>query len=113
MIELGELESHHAEFAQRGVRIIAVSNDDQATTQLTQADFPHLVLVSDAGQPMAKAIDVVQAGQGHDGGDTNAPTTFLIDGEGRVRWLFRPTRIIVRLSPAEMLMAIDATWPKQ
>jgi len=113
MIELGELESHHAEFAQRGIRIVAVSNDEAAEAKETQAKFPHLVVVSDAGQPMAKAIDVTQPGVGQGGADTNAPTTFLVEGDGKVKWVFRPSRFIVRLSPGELLMAIDATWPKQ
>ena len=36
------------------------------------------------------------------------PTTFLVDGSGNVRWLFRPERFLVRLSPAELLAAVDA-----
>lgn len=110
MVELGQLEKHHAEFANRRVRVIVISNDDPATAQVTQSDFPHLVVVSDANQNMAKAIQVIHAGAGAKGDDTNAPTTFLVDGTGNVRWLFRPERFLVRLSPAELLKAIDETW---
>ena len=46
-------------------------------------------------------------------GDTNAPTTILVDGDGKVRWFFRPDYFIVRLSPDEFLQAIDKTWPGQ
>src|SRR5437867_2574980 len=113
MIELGELESHHAEFAQRHVRIVAISNDDQKTASETQADFPHLVLVADAGQPMAKAIGVTHIRAGRDGSDTNAPTTFLVDTDGKVRWMFRPQWFLTRLSAAELLAAVDATWPAE
>jgi peroxiredoxin len=107
MIELGELERHHEEFARRRVQVVAVSNDDQATSQLTQADFPHLIIVSDADQSMAKAMQTLHAGAGPDGSTTNAPTTFLLDGEGVVRWFRRPERFMVRLSPSELLAAID------
>lgn len=112
MIELGELEKKHQEFQLRNTRVIVVSNDDPHTAQMTQADFPHLVVVSDADENLAKAFDVIHAGMAPGGRDTNAPTTFLIDGDGVVRWLFRPDRFIVRLSAAEVLAAIDQTWPR-
>ena len=107
MIELGQLEKNHAEFARRGVRVIAISNDDQATAKLTQAKFPHLGIVADADQSLAKAMQVIHPGAAPGGGDTNAPTTFLVDGVGQVRWLFRPERLLVRLAPEQLLAAID------
>lgn len=113
MIELGQLEKQHQEFANRQVRLVAISNDDRATARLTQADFPHLIVVSDAQQSVAKAMQVLHLGAASDGTDTNAPTTFLIDGDGTVRWVFRPERFLVRLSPAELLEAIAGTnWGK-
>jgi peroxiredoxin len=108
MVELGELEKRHADFASRKVRIIAISNDDLETSQKTQAAFPHLMIASDPDQAMANAFAVIQRGMGHDGTDTNAPTTFLVGGDGKVRWLFRPDTFFVRLSPSELLAAIDA-----
>ena len=45
--------------------------------------------------------------------DTNAPTTLLLDGAGTVRWFRRPERIIARLSPAELLAAMDETLGPQ
>ena len=110
MVELGQLEEHHSAFASKHVRVIVISNDDPTTAQKTQADFPHLVVVSDADQKMAKAIQVIHAGAASNGDDTNAPTTFLVDGTGTVRWMRRPERYLVRLSPAEVLQAIDDTW---
>jgi peroxiredoxin len=107
MVELGQLEKHHAEFEKRGVRVVVISNDDQKTAQATKADFPHLVVIADTDQSMAKAIEVVHAGVGPNGSDTNAPTTFLVDGTGKVRWWFRPGQIVVRLSPEEVLAAVD------
>jgi peroxiredoxin len=111
MVELGELEKRHEEFARRHVRVVAISNDDQETAQATQADFPHLVVLSDKQQDLAKAIQVIHPGAGPTHDDTNAPTTFLVDGAGTVRWVFRPERFIERLSPDDLLAAIDRTWP--
>jgi peroxiredoxin len=107
MMELGELEKHHEDFAKRNLRVMVISNDDLPIAQKTQADFPHLVVVSDAQQNMAKALEVIHPGMSIDGGDTNAPTTFLIDGSGNVAWLFRPDRILVRLSPEQLLAEVD------
>jgi alkyl hydroperoxide reductase subunit AhpC len=107
MVELGELERSHERFAERDVRVVVVSNDDQKAAQATQTRFPHLVVVSDAEQNVAKAMQVIHAGVGPDGEDTNAPTTFLVDGTGQVRWLFRSERFIARLSPDEVLKEID------
>ncbi len=113
MKELGELEKHQQEFAQRGVRVVVVSNDDQKTAQATQADFPHLVVVSDAAQNVARAMQVIHPGMGPGHTDTNAPTTFLVDGDGTVRWVYRPERFIVRLSPADLVAAIDKNLVKK
>jgi peroxiredoxin len=113
MVELGELEKHHEEFAQRHVQVVAISNDDQPTAQKTQADFPHLLVLSDSDQKMAKAFQVIHQGAAQDGSDTNAPTTFLVDGAGHVSWFFRPDRIITRLSPEQLVAAVDRAWPRK
>ena len=113
MVELGELEKQHQEFAKRKVRIVAISNDDQKTALATQADFPHLVVVSDAKQNMARAVQVVHEGGAPGSKDTNAPTTIILDGAGSVRWLFRPDRFLVRLSPEQLLAASDENLPSK
>lgn len=87
-----------------------VSNDDQATATLTQTQFPDLIVISDAKQSLAKAMQVLHAGMGPGGSDTNAPTTFLVDGEGYVRWFFRPDNFLDRLPPENLLAAVDKTW---
>src|SRR5262245_36395932 len=107
MVELGELEKRYQDFAKRNVRVVVISNDDQPTARQSQADFPHLVVVADTEQKLAKALDVIHPGVGPGGTDTNAPTTFLVDGAGAVRWLFRPDRFTFRLSPDELLAEID------
>lgn len=111
MKELVQLQGKHQEFANRKVRVVAISDDDQETARKTQSDFPHLVIVSDPDQTIAKAMSVLHPGAtGPTGGDTNAPTTFFVDGEGQVRRVYRPESILRRLSPAEVLAAIDETW---
>src|SRR5437868_5716426 len=99
MVELGELENRFQDFAKRNVRVVAISNDNQEDSQHSQAKFPHLTIVADTDQKLAKAVEVIQPGAGHDGKDTNAPTTILVDGAGYVRWLFRPDHFMTRLGP--------------
>jgi peroxiredoxin len=111
MIELGQLEAHAQELAKKNVRVVAVSVEDREAAQATQADFPHLVVVSDAGRGLAEAVAVVHPRSAPDGGDTAAPTTVLVDGSGTVRWTFRPERVLTRLSPAQLLAAIDREMP--
>jgi peroxiredoxin len=65
------------------------------------------VAEADGSERIAKAIEVIHAGHAPDGSDTNVPTTFLVDGNGDVKWLFRANQFIVRLSPDELLEAID------
>lgn len=111
MKELVQLQDKHEEFAKRNVRVVAVSNDDQQAAQKTRIDFPNLMIVSDPDQIIAKAMDVIHPGtESPDGGETNAPTTFFIDGEGYVRRFYRAESYLRRLSPAEVLAAIDETW---
>jgi peroxiredoxin len=108
MVELGELERRHQDFDQRNVRIFAISQDPLEDARLNQSDFPHLQLISDADQKMAKAVGMVHPGAGPHGTDTNAPTTLLVDGTGTVRWLKRPSNFFGRIPLDEELAAIDA-----
>ncbi len=73
----------------------------------TQADFPHLVVVADKGRGLSEAAGVIHPGSTPDGGDTSAPTTVLVDRHGTVRWLYRPGEALTRLSPDEVLEAVD------
>jgi peroxiredoxin len=107
MFELGELEAHHADFEQRNVQVVAASVDGQEDSQKTQERFPHLVLVSDSQQKLVSAAQVLHARAGPGGEDVAAPTTFLIDRHGNVQWLFRPSRVIERLAPGDLLSAVD------
>src|SRR5437870_2712399 len=111
MIELGQLEGSWKEFEKRKVSVVVVSVEDGEAARATQADFPHLVVVSDAERKLAEALAVMYARSAPGGRDTAAPTTILVDGGGTVRWVFRPDRVLTRLSPAEVLAAVDKEMP--
>ena len=111
MVELGQLEAHWQEFERRKVQVVVVSVEDREQAKATQADFPHLVIVSDAGRDLAESLAVIHRGSAPGGGDSAAPTTILVDGGGTVRWVFRPARVFTRLSPAQLLAAVDREMP--
>lgn len=112
MVELGELEARHQDFDDRRLRILAVSMDDLTHTEKTQKKFPHLLLASDPEQKMARDFASIHPHMGPGASDTNAPTTFLVDGSGKLRWYFRPATFFQRLSPDELLSAIDRELAK-
>jgi peroxiredoxin len=111
MIELGQLEAKHEEFEKRQTRVIVVSVEDQEAAKKTQADFPHLVVVSDKDHGITNALDVIHKKSAMDGSDTSAPATLIIDKSGTIRWTFRPERFFTRLSPAEVVAALDKSIP--
>ena len=107
MIELGELERRHEDFARRKWQVVVVSIEGPDEAKQTQADFPHLLVVTDRERGLSDAVDLIHPHSGPGGGDTSAPTTILIDRQGVVRWLYRPPSAISRLSSDEVLRAID------
>lgn len=111
MSELGQLEAHHADFDLRNTRIVVSSLEGRETAAQTQAEFPHLVVISDQDRSLADAADVIHKQSAPDGGDTSAPTTILLDCQGQVRWVFRPDRVLRRLSPTELAAALDRYLP--
>lgn len=111
MVELGQLEAHHAEFARRNAQVVVVSLDDQEAASETQKQFSHLMVVADAERGLADAVQVIHPNSSPEGTDTTAPTTIIIGGDGLVRWVYRPDRILTRLPPEEVLSKIDEHWP--
>jgi peroxiredoxin len=107
MAELGQLESHAGEFEKRNVRIVAVSLDDLEDSKATQEKFPHLLIIADHEKKLSEALQVIHGTEGPGGAVTNAPTTILVDGQGVVRWVYRPDRFLTRLSAGELLQAVD------
>jgi len=111
MIELGQLESRHEDFKKRGTRVIVVSVEGLEDAEKTRAQFPHLLVLSDKERGLSDAAALVHARAAPDGSDADTPTTILVDRGGVVRGVFRPGEIITRLSPDEVLQAIDQRMP--
>src|SRR5947208_8176721 len=107
MIELGQLEARHQDFESRHVRVVAVSLDGLDDSTKTQKKFPHLVVVSDEKEGLARAAAVLAPQHSPTGGDTTAPTTILIDRHGEVRRVMRPDRFLERFSPDQVLAEVD------
>jgi peroxiredoxin len=107
MIELGQLERRHEDFAKRNARVIAISVDDTDDSSQTQTRFPNLLVLADKSHGLSNAVDVIHPGAAPDGEDADAPTTILVDQSGKVLWLYRSPRVIARLSPDDVLQAID------
>ncbi len=111
MIELGQLERRHEDFARRNTRILVVSVEGLEDAKKTQADFPHLTVLADQAHGLTDAAGLIQAHEAPDGSDVAIPTTVLVDRHGAVRWLFRPGEVISRLSPDDVLQAIERHMP--
>ena len=109
MIELGQLEKHHDDFAKRNTRVIAISLEKMEDAKQTQTQFSHLTVIADASRGMSEPLGLIHPKARPDGGDTNAPTTIIVDRAGIVRWVHRPAEVIARLSPNEVLAALDAS----
>src|SRR6516165_1915233 len=107
MLELVQLEKRHADFAGRNADVIVVSMEGTTDAQLTQERFPHLVVLSDSGRGLADGVGLVHVHAAPDGSDADMPTTILLDRNGVVRWIYRTPEVIARLSPDELLDAID------
>ena len=107
MTELVQLERRHDEFPKRNARVIAVSVEGLDDARKTQADFPHLTVVSDEARRLSEAAGLIHTHAAPDGSDTDVPTTILVDRNGTVRWLYRSPSVIERLSPDEVIRAVD------
>jgi alkyl hydroperoxide reductase subunit AhpC len=111
MIELGQLERRHEDFARRNTRVVVVSVEGLDDARRTQADFPHLLVLADQGRGLSDAAGLIHPHAAPDGTDVDFPTTVLVDRRGVVRWLYRSPQVIARLSPDEVLHSIDAHIP--
>lgn len=87
--------------------MIAISVEGLDLAQKTQADFPHLTVVSDAARGVSDAAKLIHPHAAPDGSDADIPTTILVDRRGVVRWIYRTSSVIARLSPDELARAID------
>jgi alkyl hydroperoxide reductase subunit AhpC len=111
MIELGQLERRQADFARRNTRTIVISVEGLDDARQTQSDYPHLFVLADQEHGLSDAAGLIHAHAGPDGGDIDAPTTILVDRHGSVKWLYRSPQAITRLSPDDVLQAVDQNMP--
>ena len=111
MIELGQLERRQEDFARRNARLIVISVEGPDLAKKTQADFPHLLVLADEGRGLTDAAGLIHPHVAPDGGDADMPTTILADHKGMVRWVYRSLEVIARLSPDDVLQAIDQNMP--
>jgi len=111
MIELGQLERRHQDFVKHQMRVVVVSVEGLDDAKKTQADFPHLLVISDEGHGLSDAAGTMHVHAAPDGGDIDAPTTIAVDRHGTVRWLYRSPQVITRLSPDDVMAAVDLHCP--
>ena len=102
MIELGQLERRHEDFARRNTQVIASSIEGTEDAKKTQADLRHLNVLADQGMGLTNATKVLHPHAGPGGSDVDLPITILVDRQGVVRWLFQPSMATERLSPDEL-----------
>src|SRR5437868_11030453 len=111
MMELVQLERRHEDFSRRQTRVIVISMEGLDDAKKTQADFPHLLVLADQGRGLSEAAGLIHPHAAPDGSDVDAPTTIVVDRHGTVRWLYRSPRVLTRLSPDEVLQALDRSLP--
>src|SRR5512135_470604 len=111
MTELVQLERRHEDFPKRNSRVIVASVEGLDDARKTQADFPHLTVLSDEARGLSEAAALIHPHAAPDGGDADVPTTILVDRRGIVRWIYRSPSVIERLSPDEVLRALDQNIP--
>jgi len=108
MTQLRELEAHHAAFDKAKADVVVVSLEDVPTAAETEREFPHLKAISDERQGLSGAVDLVNRQASPEGKDIAAPTVLLVDGNGVVQWLHRPTRFIARPSTSDLITQIES-----
>jgi peroxiredoxin len=110
MIELGQLEKHHADFDGKNIRLVVSSIEGPDDAKETQKQFPHLVVVSDEKRSLSNAVEVMDTNKVPH--ESSAPTTLIVDGSGVVRWIYRSGHVMSRLSPSELLAQAEKSTGK-
>jgi peroxiredoxin len=107
MAELGQLERRHEDFDKHNTRVVVVSVEGIDDAQKTHERFPDLLVLSDEKHGLTDAVKVTHPHAGPGDADIDAPTTIWVDRKGIVRWLYRSDSVASRLSPDEVLQAVD------
>jgi len=111
MAELVQLERRHDDFSKKNTRVLVISMEGLDDARKTQKQFPRLTTLADEARGLSQAAGLVHPHAAPDGRDIDVPTTFLVDRRGIVRWIYRSPRVISRLSPDDVLRAIDRYNP--
>jgi peroxiredoxin len=105
---LRSVEKNLKTFDQVGIRPVAISVDSQSTTRdLMQKAGYTFTFLSDPNTEVIKRYDLVHAGAGENGHDIARPAEFLIDSNGKVRWVNLTENYWVRARPEDILKFAD------
>jgi len=98
------------QFDSRKIRVIAISVDTPAESEhLRETQGYNFPILSDAKDEVIRRWDLVHPHGGENGADIARPAEFLIDSNGRVRWVNLTEDFRVRARPQQVLDAFDAT----
>jgi len=64
--------------------------------------------LSDPDASVIRAYGLLHAGGGPEGGDISVPANFLVRSDGSIAWRFVSTHVQSRISPDEVLSAVEA-----
>ncbi|MBM4247024.1 MAG: redoxin domain-containing protein [Deltaproteobacteria bacterium] len=119
-VELERVRARYDDIAARGVDVVAISVDPPATSAaLRERLGGRIEFVSDQDGTLLDQLGVrqrdgvpAQLAGDRASRDIFLPTTFLLDEQHRVRWVYRPDTYRVRATPDEILVAIDGLGPR-
>ncbi|MBI2194277.1 MAG: redoxin domain-containing protein [Planctomycetes bacterium] len=115
MVELDQLQKYYSEIVSRGVEVCAISVDPPEVNSALRKrlDLPCRFLSDPAGV-LADRLGVMTPGYNlaRDGGGVLYPAHFLVDLDGRVRWVYRPESWRTRARPQGVLRAIDESFQR-
>lgn len=120
-VELAQVRERYDEIAARGVDVVAISVDPPETSAALRDRLGGKIeFVSDQSGVLLDGLGVRDRdglpgafANGRASRDIFLPTTFLLDEQHRVRWVYRPDTYRVRATPDEILAAIDALGPRR
>ena len=101
-------QQHLAEFAARGVPVVAISVDSNPESkQIRQSQGYTFPLLSDPRAETIRAYGVLHMHAGDNGQDIARPAEFLVDAGGTIRWENLTENLLARLRPETGLGAMD------
>ncbi len=91
-----------------GARLVAVSTDSTESLRAFKSEKLgfDVTLLSDPKCQVIAQYGLVHP-KGHEGGDIARPATFIIDKEGKIRWMRVAPNFMVRPAPEEVIGALE------